>query len=50
MPPVGDCAIFIFGKPRPSTLTLLSLLRNSGEHIDKIFFTAFDRLRKEYGG
>jgi hypothetical protein len=33
-----DCIINVYGKPRQTELALLSLLRYSGDHIDKIFF------------
>ncbi len=34
-----DCAVNVFGKPLQTELALLSLMRHSGKHIDKIYFT-----------
>lgn len=33
-----DCIINVFGKPCQTALTLFSLLKHSGRHIDKIYF------------
>lgn len=33
-----DCIINVFGKPCRTALTLFSLLKHSGRHIDKIYF------------
>lgn len=34
-----DVAINVFGKPYETAVTLLSLLKHSGQHINKIYFT-----------
>lgn len=38
MSPKVDCIINVFGKPLQTELALLSLMRHSGGHIDKIYF------------
>ena len=34
-----DCLINVFAKPYQTALSLLSLLKHSGQHIDRVFFT-----------
>ena len=38
--PQIDVAINVYGKPYQTAVTLLSLLRHSGQHINKIYFVA----------